>query len=287
MPRRVWCETLSLAEATAPTTISLLRRYQLGIELAVRPWQVEAWPDAVARLRDGGVPVGAWPMLADDAGRWASTSSMPAFVALVDRVLAAAPAVDGVVIDLEPPIATMAAWQAGRPARPPGDRAAFAAARAALSAGIARWRVGPDGAARGVGTALMPMLVAEGVGTWMQRALTTPVTGLPFDRHSVMAYTSLLEGWSRGLLGRRRAEWVLAATARLARRRFGARVGLSLGAVGAGAFGDEPAYRAPRELARDVAIARRAGITDLTLFDLGGVLRRGPPEAWLEALVGG
>src|SRR5262249_46470035 len=98
------------------------------------------------------------------------------------------------------------------------------------------------------------------------------------------AYTSLLEGWSRGLVDRRRAEALLGACARLARRRFGDRAGLSLGAVGAGAFGNEPAYRTVDELARDVAIARRAGIEELSLFELGGIVRRAPIEPWLDAL---
>jgi hypothetical protein len=132
---------------------------------------------------------------------------------------------------------------------------------------------------------MMPMLVMELGGEWMERLLGTPASALPVDGHSVMAYTSLLEGWSRGLLGRRRAEAALVGCARLARWRFGARAGLSLGTVGTGAFGDEPCYRDVGELRRDVSLSLSAGISDLSLFDLGGVVRRGPAEAWLEALV--
>jgi hypothetical protein len=98
-----------------------------------------------------------------------------------------------------------------------------------------------------------------------------------------MAYTSLFEGWSRGLVDRRRAETMLAMCARLTRFRFGERAGISLGTIGVGAFEDEPCYRSPAELARDVAIAAAAGITELSVFDLGGILRRAPAEAWLEA----
>ena len=52
-----------------------------------------------------------------------------------------------------------------------------------------------------------------------------------------------------------------------------------------GALDHEPVYRGPFELADDVAIAASCGVTDLTLFDLGGVMRRGPAEAWLEAFI--
>jgi hypothetical protein len=80
---------------------------------------------------------------------------------------------------------------------------------------------------------------------------------------------------------------MLGLCARRARTRWGARAGLSLGAVGTGAFGDEPVLRSPAELARDVAIARAAGIQELSLFELGGVLRRAPAEPWLEAFCSG
>jgi len=78
---------------------------------------------------------------------------------------------------------------------------------------------------------------------------------------------------------------LLAASCRAAKERFGAIAGASLGAVGKGALGDEAVYRSVGELREDVAIARRAGIDDLTLFDLGGALQRPPMEAWLDALV--
>ena len=42
-------------------------------------------------------------------------------------------------------------------------------------------------------------------------------------------------------------------------------------------------YRSPEELRADAAVARAAGVLSLTAFDLGGMVRRGPPEAWLAA----
>jgi hypothetical protein len=278
----VWCETLPWPEVTRPELARLLTGHRIELLLAVRPWQLPEVADLVDRLRGAGVFVGLWPMLADEDGRWASVASSARFIGLVDALLARA-VVDEVVIDLEPPMAVMARWLDGRPTwRQTPSPAAYGAARAALVDAIGRWRQG-----RRVTTAVMPMVVAELRGEWMERLLGTPVSQLPVDGHSIMAYTSLFEGWSRGLLDRRRAELTLGLCGRLARRRFGPLAGLSLGTVGTGAFGDEPSYRSVDELRRDVAIATAAGITDLSLFDLGGILRRGPAAAWLEALAGG
>lgn len=276
---RVWCETLPFDEVIEPALVAALRAHAVDVMLAVRPWQLDELGATVARLRDAGLAVGLWPMIDDADGRWVSVASITRWLAFADAALARAPGCDEVVIDLEPPLAALAGWKQGRPPRPRWpDETAYLAARARLVEAIDRWRP------RRVTTALLPLLAFEGAGEWMQRLLGTPATALPVDRHSVMAYTSLFEGWSRGLVGRRRAEALLLGTARLTRLRFGARAGLSLGCIDTGAFGDEPAYRSPAELARDVALARRARIEELTIFDLGGMVRRGPIEAWLEAL---
>ncbi len=279
MRRRVWCETVPYEELVRPPVVELFARRDLDLLLAVRPWQLAEIADVVRRFHDRGVFVAVWPMLADGEGRWVSAESAPAFIAFADAVLAAAPFADELVLDLEPPKATLAKWKNWRPTwRQTPTPSRYHDARAVLTEATHRWR-----ADRRVTTALLPLLALELRGQWIQRAVGTPATMLAIDRHSVMAYTSLIEGWSRGIINRRRAETVLAGCARLTQLRFGEAAGLSLGAVGVGAFEDEPEYRNPGELARDVAIATAAGITELSLFDLGGVLRRGPPEAWLEA----
>ncbi|MCX5747204.1 MAG: hypothetical protein NT062_32440 [Proteobacteria bacterium] len=276
MRRRVWCETLpyDALAALAPPLV----RGRIELLLAVRPWQLDEIGPLVDRLRGEGVYVGLWPMLADDDGRWASVASCAKFLAFADAVLARAPLADELVVDLEPPFATLARWKAGRPTwrRAPGE--AYAIARTQYRLAIQRWHL-----THRVTTAILPMLALEGSGQWLQQLIGTPVSDLPVDAHSMMAYTSLFEGWSGGFIGRRRAELSLAACARLARTRFGDRAALSLGTVGTGAFGDEPAYRDAAELARDVAIARAAGITELAVFDLGGIVRRGPIEPWFAA----
>jgi hypothetical protein len=118
----------------------------------------------------------------------------------------------------------------------------------------------------------------------VQRALSVPVDALPWDHVNVMLYTSMIEGWSGGLIGRPRALDLLGRGALATRRRFGDSAGVSVGVVDVGALGNEPRYRDPKELAADVAVALANGVDAINLFDLGGVLRRGPAEAWLDAL---
>jgi len=277
--RRVWCETVPYDELVRSPVVALVARYGLDLLLAVRPWQLAEVGDVVRRYRDHGVFVALWPMLADADGRWASAASAPAFIGFTDELLARVPFADELVLDLEPPLAQLAKWKNWRPTwRQTPSPSRYHDARDALVEATERWRRG-----RRITTAILPLLAFELRGQWIQRAVGTPATPLHVDSHSVMAYTSLIEGWSRGVFDRRRAEVALGMCARLTGFRFGERGGLSLGTVGVGAFEDEPSYRSPEELARDVAIATAARIAELSLFDLGGVLRRPPPEAWLEA----
>ena len=96
-----------------------------------------------------------------------------------------------------------------------------------------------------------------------------------------MFYTSLIEAMLPRALPWR-AHRLLATGARIIRRRLGVRGSVSLGLVAPGKLEDEPAYGEPEELKRDVAVARGAGVEDLALYSLDGVLRRGAPERWLE-----
>lgn len=266
----------------SPALLDKLAARRIDLLLAVRPWQLSEIAGVVERVKAAGVYLGLWPMLGDEHGRWASVRSMVGFIALADSVIERVPPIDELVIDLEPPHEVLARWKALRPAFPTAQ--GYREARAALAAAITRWKGLRTASPLRVTTAVLPLLPLELRGEWMQRALGTPATALPVDSHNTMAYTSLYEGWSRGLVNRSRAELLLSLTARAARWRFGESAGISLGCVGPGAFGDEDAYRGIDELARDVDIARRAGIHELALFDLAGVVRRGDVDAWLDAL---
>ena len=265
--------------------MSLAARYGLGLLVAVRPESLDALPALLAASAHHGVRITVWPMLDDAHGRWLGVRTVDTFGAFLDEVLARCPAgsIDAVAFDLEPPIglvsrvlsSTRAASLTPRDARSPG----FTVGRDAIASLVARVHDrGLDAVA-----AAVPMTLFDGPAARWQRALGTPVDGLAWDHVTAMAYSTMFEGWSVRTVERPLALAVVAACARAARERHGARADLSLGAIDTGALGDEPVYRSPAELADDVAVAHACGVDDLTLFDYAGALRRGRPEAWLDA----
>jgi hypothetical protein len=294
-PRRaVWSEEVPYATLREPRVLGLLSAFGLELRVAVRPWSHDELPALLHACAASGLRVALWPMLGDEDGRWANARNAGAYCDLVRRMLDALererikPA--EVAVDIEPPIAEVRAMlRSGRGAWAVAARAVGAAgastARATAEAAAASYQSLCDELrARGVEPTAVVAPFALGSGVW-ERMLGTPAPVAAYSRVSVMLYTSILEGWSRGWLRRADARGVLARGCVATLRRYGeARAGVSLGAVGVGALGNEPVYRNPEELADDVALARAAGLEDITLFDLGGALARPPAELWLEAL---
>lgn len=287
--RRIWSETVPFEMLGSARVLGLLKRYTLDVLVAVRPDSLPALRDVLARLGGAGIATAVWPMLDDADGRWANAKNHATFAAFARAAakVAEAGGVKEIVVDLEPAIDDVRAAlgslrAAGRLLESVADGSRLAAARGAF-ASLSR-EMQEHGLATTAVAVPMVLLDRAESSRW-QALLGTPLDGPSWSGVNVMLYTSILEGWSRGLFDRRGALSVLAATCRATVERFGDRGSVSLGAVGVGAFGDEPIYRSPAELARDVGIARAAGVDDLTLFDLGGVLARGPQEAWLDAFV--
>lgn len=288
---RVYSETLPWDDLVRPETLSLLARYRLELVLAVRPWDAPRLADTAKALRDAGVPLSIWPMVADEQGRWVNVQNAHEFRAfaltICDQLLEAGVPPRDFLFDLEPPFAqarALASLAMHTPKRPPSLARASGAEFDQASAELAR--TAGEIATRGiaVSAAVWPLVALDPKDdTRWQRTLGTPVDPLVASHVSVMMYTSIIEGWSRGAVRRRDARLLLAAATVRAVRRWDGGAGMSLGCIGVGAFEDEPTYRDPSELAEDVAVARAAGCTRLSLFDLGGVLARGPAEAWLDA----
>ncbi len=277
---RVFAETVDHRRLCSREVLGALR--SRGLQLVVSATPSEPDPRAVIlAARSAGVSVALWPMLADRAGRWASSANAAAFVEAARRqldVLEATSALpDELCVDLEPPLSQLRrAIDRGR-LSVPGSRSGAVAQLTALiddaaALGIAGW------------AAVAPVVLADTPSSpsW-QDLLGTPVDALPLRRVCVMLYTSIAVGYGRGVLRRSDAEGLLAAAAAHARARFGARTSVAIGAVGRGALGDEATFRDIDELRTDVALVRTAGVDDLALFDLGGVLARDDWEAWLDA----
>jgi hypothetical protein len=295
--RSIWSEYTPYATLQEPWLLGELARRNIQLAVAVTPALAAASVAVLLACRAAGVAVAIWPMLSDAQGRWASAQNAAPYCRFVTELLArySAHAVlpQALALDLEPPIERIRQLTRSIPFFRPGPREphppSVPTPPAGEPAGAQFAALAATAVARGltVLAAVVPPIVLfpDAAARGWQRLLQTPVDELPLQHVSAMAYTSLLEGYSRGLLRRRDAQALLWTIAQATQARYGARASISVGAVGTGALGDERTYRSPAELVEDVALVRAAGIRHLALFNLDGVLARPPLFAWLDALV--
>lgn len=283
---RVWVEFLSVQELTGH--LDLLARHKVSPCLAVKGWS----PDLAGFLKEcrgRGLEPALWPLLPLDQGYFPNEQNLEPFGRLVSKLVEGA-SLAGVepawmAIDLEPPLDKGMEILQG----PPGRRLSrllrwpletlrpgrFEEAREALRRMVRNLR--KEGW-RTLCAAGFPVLDQPEGTAGLEDLLESPVLGVEFDRVSFMLYSSMLPG-----LGGARGNpaWVH-SYAREARRRLGNAAAVSLGVTGRGVLEMETLMAGPEVLARDVAAARAAGISDIALYNLEGALR--DPEGWLGAL---
>ncbi len=244
----------------------------------------------LATYRQVGLLPCVWPLLADVDGYWPSALNAERFVLRVRALRAAAAAAgapyqagDVVAVDLEPPLPFPSDADGAGHRMPRLSRcspARFAAATATLSALCASLR---RDKLRTLAIAY-PLVSADPAGgTGWQRRCAAPLS-CGWDRIGVMTYSSMVAGYSRGLLD-------IPAARRYGYRvqerlgvRFPGRAAAFIGICGHGKLGDEPAHKEPRALALDAAAAWAAGAQEVTAFCLEGILSQPDPLAWLQAL---
>lgn len=294
MRRRIWCELLPPEQLGEDATIALLEKYRLEPIVALPPVrQTEALFSALEKLSARKIKIGLWPLLDDEDGYWPSLHNAETFADRVARLLPILRErripVSTMAFDLEPPLEVMRAFMNG----------GLLQKTKAMAAGLVDLvRVAqPKGAEvlpaieaelRGQGietlAAAMPTLILDlaSRSVFWERVFQTPLALADWSVVSPMLYTTLIvEHLPSKDADTARA--LLFQFSRLLVEAVGpARASVSLGLVTTGKFGNEPFYDSPEALRLDVEAARAAGVDDLALFSLEGVLSRGAPEAWLE-----
>ena len=293
---RIWSEHLPLDVAASQDVQALLMRGALHPLFAVKPHtDMGQLADLLRTCHANKLEAGVWPLLRDDQGYWPSERNSAVYFERVTQILDDLSAQDisppWLAVDLEPPLQQVDRLRHDlrRPAslvrmlRKNLDAARFDESVRAYSAHIASVRE------RGPRTLAVTLPMAahdlhDGRPLW-QDLLEAPWSPLPWDRAGVMAYGSMVAGYSRGWLSHEDARALHYRLFVRTRRHFGpVRAHASLGITGTGKLGDEPVYQDWRELSLDVSAAMAAGIEDVGIFCLEGLVGREDTGAWVDGI---
>lgn len=296
MPLRVWAEFLDYEDASAPAAVRLLRRFDVTLCLSMPDG---ALGDPLARLlrvyAEAGLDVALWLLLPKSIGYWPSERNAGFFSARLDAVFEWAErqhvGVPWIAVDLEMPLPQALAYRDSR-----GLRRLLTVARIALvnlnarrfAQAVAQYRAILD-KIHGFGARALCAAHDYIIEDFrldapvVQDFLETPVADVPWDVVSTMIYNSMVTEHFHVTLDD--ARWMQYEAGCELKRAFGERAGISLGLTGVGVLGDEPHYTGAAQLAPDVAAARAAGIDDIAIFNLEGILRSPDPAAWFHIAI--
>lgn len=293
---RVWSEYLPFEQALNQDVVALLVRHHVHPTFAVHhDADIQMLAEVLKCYQSHNLEPGIWPLLTDQEGYWPSEYNGARYFEHVDELMnqledrGISPT--WLAVDLEPPfrqmdqlrhISTPLHKSLLEIARQNLDRNKFLRAVEHFDAGVERirrrqWKT------MSVALPMVAHDLRDGQPLW-QDLFESPWEGVRWDRAGIMAYGSMVQGYARGWLSE---EDVRAIHFRLFRhlvRRFGHAAHVSLGITGTGKLGDEPIYTAVAPLARDVGAAMAAGIEDIAIFCLEGILQQTDPEHWLHQI---
>lgn len=290
---RVWSEHLGFEEAASARVLDYLESHGFHPVFAVHPGDdLDELGRLVRQVQERGLEAAVWPLLDQSEGYWPSVGNAERFGSrvreIVDHLEEADARPSWLAFDMEPPISggsTLVETMRGLArerlfGEEVGDFRRAVEQYADLAA---------DVASRGIetlGVTTLPVAIdvnrdVSRVARWLE----TPWMEVDWDRAGFMAYGSIVQGLSGGMLDYRDVRALHYRVFVQTSRRWGDRAHASLGITGTGVYGDEPVYERPRELALDVAAARAAGIRDLAIFSLEGFLGKKHPDLWAKAVV--
>jgi len=298
MKIRVWAEYLDPKEAVKKKNLELLSRYNVNLAMAIPPERINKdHAKLFAACEQAGVETTAWVLLGDEAGYWACETNAVEFSAQCERVYDWADAsgfsIPWLAVDVETPHYQMDRVKKSRNLellknlrgvyKQNRDMTRYHSSSRVFALLAEKMR------ARGVKTiAAASNFVVEDIiagRVVIQDILETPISNINWDVISFMIYTSMLTGYSGGMLDRRDATWYLYATMRDMKEILWEQAGVSIGVTYIGKLEDEPYYSSPQELLPDMQAAKAALIDDVAVFNLEGILRSPRPEEWFEALM--
>ncbi len=294
---RFWVEHWSPKRIVAEA-YDLISSYKPGLNIAIFPDSLtDENISALQRLIADGIEISFWVLLGAEEGYFPNEKNMSTFCSrteeIISKALEASAAPKYVAIDLEMPISQVVDLleasslekikRAYRIFMDNLDRSRFSSARADL-AELVQWLHSKE-----IKTiaAVLPWVILEleGEGNLLQNAMETPVRGIDWDILSPMWYSSMFEGSTGGIISQGIANRIAFESSLKLRSRYGDRVGISVGVTGTGILGNEKTFGDVEELLDSIGAALSAGVRDISVYNLEGVITREDPGLWMTKMI--
>lgn len=274
-----------------------MSKYDLALDLAVTSEDLDKeHADLIKLYNEEDIEVGLWPLMDHGSGYWVSEHNCKEYSGLLDEVFEFSKEndlnIDNIAVDLEPPVYQVLKIKNG--SLPNKLKTTMEILKTNLNDkkfeeaisefGEIRDKIKDHGAESLAAIFDLTMLDHYSNQGNFQKLLGTPVLDIKWDHVSPMLYGSVLKGYSKGVINQGDVESWIYSRCKDTRKIFGNRSAVSLGLTSTGEFENEPYYRKPTQLKPDVQAAKVAGVNEISIWGLEGILNSEDPEKWFKTI---
>lgn len=278
-----------------PDIVELFRKYNVSLCLCVREDQLNDELDRLYRTYEqAGIMILFWPLLPLDQGLYLNKNTTDEFLAYLDVLFDWADdrghKIEALVVDVEPSFE-----QPGPGEEPPGLLKNFMRVRKELGkdtfdASILEFEKiiekihARDCLAVGVA---FPFVIDDrlsGIHAW-EDLFGGPVATVEWDYIAIMMYTSWFVEWAK-IIGMDwdAAHYLAYDYSKDMKEIWGDKAAVAVGVTSPGQGGEIVVYESPEMIAPALAAVKAAGIDNLGIYDMKGILESGDPEPWFKVL---
>lgn len=289
----VWYERGNAKVFLRSNAVDLLLKHKFGVYFASNKGNLNVFLAKVIRkLNQSGIPFAYWHFLSVKLGYWINNYNAKVFSQEIDDVLEWASyfdvRIDEFIIDMQPPIWLLSAIKES-PFEFLGKlRMFYEKGKRIYDKGLSvfgevRDKIKSYGA-RVIVTIMdiffdMPRNAVDR----LKIIFGTPFDEIDSDTFLLTIHNSTLAENTKIPLPILRAR--MFKILQDAKRKFGEKVGVSLGLTWSWRYSEEPIYEDPHEIGKDASIAKAAGVKKIAINKLEGVIFRNNDERWFNEVV--
>ena len=278
----VTAEYTPYRDLAGPELVALLKKYDIQICLCVREDQLNDELDNLYKAYEqAGLHILFWPLLPKKDGLYVNKETAERYIAYLDVIYDWAEKrghkIEAMVVDVEPGSGGFKKMLKDM------DKKSWPQAVEKFNRIIQKIHE-HDSLAIGVAFPFVSDDKARGTHGW-EDLFGGPVASVDWDYLAVMMYTSwFVQMLKSAGMTFDAAHWVAYDYSLDLKKLWGDKAAVALGVTNPGEGNETVIYDSPEKIAPAIAAVRMAGIKNLGIYDMKGILETGEPEAWFKVL---
>lgn len=297
MKVRIWSEFLRPEDVCRDNIIGIFKKYEvfLNYKLEYMDFSEELF-NMISTYNENSIPVSLWATLSDDMGYWINEDNVDKFGDYVHKTVDILEkrglGLYGFCIDMEPPYNLVMKLYYPKNIF---DKFIFYTTLATKNLNRKKY----DYAVKKFND-IAGFMKAKGLESYVpvtreiyydikygtdfiQNALQTPAFEVSWDRYNLMYYATMMRKSIKNY-DSQDVDYLIYRQVKFMKEKYGDRISISAGLTNTGKLGNEPCYGNIGDFIHDIGILKGAGVEDITIFSLDGMLDPVKLESFIKGV---